>query len=97
MNKAELIEAIAAETGTSKRQAKDSIELLIDYIKTGLKKEGRFSLSGLGTFSVGQRAARTGRNPKTGEAIKIKASKTAKFKAAPDLKEAASKFKAKKA
>ncbi|MDB5773561.1 MAG: DNA-binding protein HU-beta [Burkholderiales bacterium] len=88
-----MIEAIAEETGVTKVQAKASMDMLIEFIKTGLRKEGRFAVSGLGTFTVGKRAARIGRNPMTGEKLKIKATKTAKFKAAPDLKEAANKFK----
>ncbi len=88
-----MIDAIAEKTGVSKVQAKASMDLLVDFIKTGLRKDGRFAVSGLGTFSVGKRAARVGRNPATGEKLKIKATKTAKFKAAPDLKEAANKFK----
>jgi DNA-binding protein HU-beta len=93
MKKSEMIDTIAESTGVSKVQAKDGIELLVGFIKDGLRKEGRFAVSGLGTFTVGKRAARVGRNPMTGEKLKIKASKTAKFKAAPDLKEAANKFK----
>lgn len=93
MKKSEMIEAIAEETGVTKVQAKASMDMLIEFIKTGLRKEGRFAVSGLGTFTVGKRAARIGRNPMTGEKLKIKATKTAKFKAAPDLKEAANKFK----
>lgn len=88
-----MIDAIADATGVSKNQAKAGMEMLVDFIKTGLRKEGRFAVTGLGTFSVGKRAARVGRNPMTGEKLKIKASKTAKFKAAPDLKEAVNKFK----
>lgn len=88
-----MIDAIADATGVSKNQAKAGMEMLVDFIKTGLRKEGRFAVTGLGTFSVGKRAARVGRNPMTGEKLKIKASKTAKFKASPDLKEAVNKFK----
>jgi DNA-binding protein HU-beta len=88
-----MIDAIAAETGVSKNQAKAGMEMLVEFIKTGLRKEGRIAVTGLGTFSVGKRAARVGRNPLTGEKLKIKATKTAKFKASPDLKEAANKFK----
>jgi DNA-binding protein HU-beta len=93
MKKTEVIEAIAEQTGVSRAQAKEGMEMLIGFIQTGLRKEGRFAVSGLGTFSVGKRAARTGRNPATGEKLKIKATKTAKFRAAPDLKAAAAKFK----
>lgn len=93
MKKTEVIDAIAEQTGVSRAQAKEGMEMLIGFIQTGLRKEGRFALSGVGTFSVGKRAARTGRNPATGEKLKIKASKTARFKAAPALKAAATKFK----
>jgi DNA-binding protein HU-beta len=93
VKKSEMIDAIAEQTGVSKVQAKASMDMLVEFIKAGLRKEGRFAVSGLGTFSVGKRAARTGRNPMTGDKIKIKATKTAKFKASPDLKEAANKFK----
>lgn len=93
MKKTEVIEAIAEQTGVARAQAKEGMEMLIGFIQTGLRKEGRFAVSGLGTFSVGKRAARTGRNPATGEKLKIKAMKTAKFRAAPDLKAAAAKFK----
>jgi DNA-binding protein HU-beta len=88
-----MIEAIADKTGVTKVQAKASMDMLIEFVKAGLRKDGRFAVSGLGTFSVGKRAARVGRNPMTGEKLKIKATKTAKFKASPDLKEAANKFK----
>ena len=93
MRKSEVIDAIAEQTGVSRAQAKEGMEMLVGFIQSGLRKEGRFALSGLGTFSVGKRAARTGRNPATGEKLKIKATKTAKFRAAPDLKAAAAKFK----
>jgi DNA-binding protein HU-beta len=93
VKKSEMIDAIAEKTGVSKVQAKAGMEMLVEFIKAGLRKEGRFGVSGLGTFSVGKRAARVGRNPATGEKLKIKATKTARFKAAPDLKEAANKFK----
>lgn len=88
-----MIDAIAEKAGVSKTQAKTSLDMLVEFVKSGLRKEGRIAVSGLGTFSVGKRAARVGRNPATGEKLKIKATKTAKFKAAPDLKEAANKFK----
>lgn len=88
-----MIDAIAEQAGVTKVQAKASMDLLVEFIKAGLKKDGRIAVSGLGTFSVGKRAARVGRNPMTGEKLKIKASKTAKFKASPDLKDAANKFK----
>lgn len=91
--KAEMIDQIAAAIDGNKKQGQAALNAVIDIVKNDLKKEGRVSIFGLGTFTVGKRAARTGRNPSTGAAIKIKASKTARFKAAPALKEAAAKFK----
>lgn len=93
MTKTELIEQIAANNDLSKAQAGRLLNDFIGMIQGTLKKEGRFALPGVGTFTVGKRAARKGRNPATGETIKIKATKVAKFKAAPALKEAANKFK----
>jgi DNA-binding protein HU-beta len=93
MKKAEMIESLADANGLSKAQAGRVLDQVIELVQTNLRKEGRFALPGLGTFTVGKRAARKGRNPATGESIKIKATKVAKFKAAPALKEAANKFK----
>ena len=94
--KAELIDKIAASIEGTKKQAAAAIDVIIDTIKNDLKKEGRCAIAGLGTFNVTKRAARTGRNPSTGEPLKIKASQNAKFKASPEVKEAAGKFKFKK-
>jgi DNA-binding protein HU-beta len=69
------------------------VDRLVKLIQTGVREEGHFPLTGLGTFAVGKRAERTGRNPAIGEKLKIKATNTAKFRAAPDLKAAAKKFK----
>lgn len=96
MNKAEIIEQIATEHELSKVKAKEIVEEVFNVIGLSLKKEGRFSFSDLGTFTVTERAARQGRNPATGEAIKIKASKSVKFKAAPALKEMIAKVKVSK-
>jgi DNA-binding protein HU-beta len=93
MNKAEMIEKVAAEHELSKVKAQAIVEQVFGFVGTDLKKEGRFAFPGLGTFTVGQRAARTGRNPQTGEALKIKASKTVRFKAAPALKDMVAKVK----
>lgn len=93
MKKSEMIEHIADTNELSKAQAGRVLENVIDLIQVTLRKEGRIALPGIGTFTVGKRAARKGRNPATGESIKIKATKVAKFKAAPALKEAANKFK----
>lgn len=86
MTKADLISKIAEDAGVTKGQAKDALESVIATITKTLKAGDKLTLSGLGTFSVSKRAARKGRNPLTGEAIKIKARKVAKFKAGKELK-----------
>lgn len=86
MTKADLIDAIAAKTGLTKRAAGEALDVALDNIKKGIKKEGRMSLPDFGTFTVKKRKARTGRNPQTGKAIQIKASKTVGFKPAPTFK-----------
>ncbi len=88
MNKAELIDAIASSTDQSKASAGRALDAAIDAITKALKKGDTVTLVGFGTFSVRKRAARTGRNPRTGEAIKIKASKVPGFKAGKALKDA---------
>lgn len=88
MNKTELIEHIAKEADISKAAATRSLEATIGAVKVTLKKNGSVTLVGFGTFLVGKRAARTGRNPRTGEAIKIKAAKVPKFKPGKGLKDA---------
>ena len=88
MNKTELIEHIAGSADISKAAATRALDAVIDGVKTTLKKNGTVTLVGFGTFSVGNRAARTGRNPRTGEAIKIKAAKVPKFKPGKALKDA---------
>jgi DNA-binding protein HU-beta len=85
MNKAELIEAIASETNLSKADAGRALDAITDTITKTLKKGDKISLVGFGTYSVSKRAARMGRNPQTGKAIKIAAKKVAKFKAGTDL------------
>lgn len=98
MNKAELINQISEDAGITKTQANDVIEAFTDGVITALKKGDTVTLVGFGTFSVSQRAARTGRNPQTGELLKIKAAKVAKFKPGKSLKDkiAGPKAKAKK-
>lgn len=86
MNKAEIIEMLAGDHDLTKVKAKEIVEQVFGIVGTVLKKDGRFSFPDLGTFTVTERAARKGRNPATGEAIKIKASKSVRFKAAPSLK-----------
>lgn len=93
MNKSEMIEKLAGDHELTKVKAKAIVEQVFGFIGNDLKKEGRFAFPDLGTFTVGQRAARTGRNPATGASIKIKAAKTVKFKAAPALKEKVAKVK----
>lgn len=87
MNKAELTEHIAKEAGITKGQANDVLDAFTDGVVSTLKKGDTVTLVGFGTFSVSQRAARVGRNPQTGEALKIKASKVAKFKPGKDFKD----------
>jgi DNA-binding protein HU-beta len=88
MNKAELIDAIADSAELSKASAARALDSAIDSITKALKKGDTVTLVGFGTFSVRKRAARTGRNPRTGESIKIKASKVPGFKAGKALKDA---------
>lgn len=95
MNKSEIIEKLAADHELTKVKAKEIVEQVFGIVGSSLKKDGRFSFPDLGTFTVSQRAARTGRNPATGESIKIKASKSVRFKAAPALKEQVAKVKVK--
>jgi DNA-binding protein HU-beta len=71
---------------TSKRAAADALEAVLSSIAKGIKKDGSVQLIGFGTFKVAKRAARTGRNPKTGEAMKIKASKSVRFTPSSTLK-----------
>ncbi len=87
-NKSDLIEAIAKSADISKAAAGRALDATIESIKKTLKKGDQVSLVGFGTFYVGKRAARTGRNPQTGAAIKIKAAKVPKFRAGKGLKDA---------
>ena len=88
MNKTELIEHIAKNADISKAAATRALESTIDAVKTTLKKGDSVSLVGFGTFTVGKREARTGRNPRSGAEIKIKAAKVPKFRAGKALKDA---------
>jgi DNA-binding protein HU-beta len=89
MTKVELIDQIASDAGLTKAAAGDTLDALIGGIVGALKsKEGKISLTGFGTFSKSKRKARTGRNPRTGEEIKIKATNVVKFKPGKKLKEA---------
>ena len=88
MNKQALAEAISAKIGGTKIAAEQAIEAMIEAIVTTLKRDGEVSLSGFGIFSTKQRAARTARNPRTGEAIQVPAMRVPKFRAAKALKDA---------
>jgi DNA-binding protein HU-beta len=88
MNRKELAEALAKKTETSNAAADRTIAAFIEIISNTLKKGDSLSLVGFGAFSVKKRAARTGRNPKTGAELKIKASKVPSFKAGATLKAA---------
>lgn len=85
MTKAELISKIAEDAGITKVAAGNALESFMGSVEKTLKKGGKLTLTGFGTFSVAKRAARKGRNPFTGAAIKIKAKKVAKFKASKEL------------
>ena len=91
MNKYELIEHIATEADISKAAAGRALEGFLEGVKRSLKKGDPVTLVGFGTFGVSKRKARTGRNPRTGEAIKIKAAKVPSFRAGKALKEAVNK------
>ena len=80
MNKSDLIDAMAADAGISKTQAKAALDSFTNSVSSTLKKGGKVALVGWGTFSVSERAARTGRNPQTGKEIKIAAKNVVKFK-----------------
>lgn len=88
MNKTELVDAIANLTELPKNVATKALDAVISSIIVGLQRDGAISLAGFGNFTVKERAARTGRNPRTGEAIEIKAAKTPTFKPAKALKDA---------
>ncbi|MDD6182487.1 MAG: HU family DNA-binding protein [Lachnospiraceae bacterium] len=88
MNRTELVAAIADATELSKKDSEKALKAFIDVVTEELKKGEKIQLVGFGTFEVGQRAAREGRNPQTNETIKIPASKAPKFKAGKALKDA---------
>lgn len=88
MNKSDLVDAIAKSADISKAAAARALDATVDSITKALKKGDTVSLVGFGTFKVGKRAARTGRNPRTGATIKIKAAKVPKFSAGKGLKDA---------
>jgi DNA-binding protein HU-beta len=89
MTKADLIEKIQAEKTAqdlTKKAVGDLVDAVFENLAKSIKKDGRFTYPGFGTFTVKKRKARVGRNPRTGEEIKIKATKTVAFKPAPDFK-----------
>ena len=87
MNKADLVAAMAEKAGVSKKDAEASLKAFTDVVAEELKKGEKIQLVGFGTFEVSERAAREGRNPKTGKTMTIEASKTPKFKAGKALKD----------
>ena len=88
MNKAELVTALADKSKVSKKDAETVLNAFTEIVTKQLKKGDKIQLIGFGTFEVGKRGARTGRNPQTGETVKIKAAKVPKFKAGKALKDA---------
>ena len=91
MNKSELIDAMAKESGLSKKDSEKALKAFKDTVTATLKKKDKVQLVGFGTFETKSRAARTGRNPQTGKEIKIKASTAPVFKAGKALKDAVNK------
>ena len=87
MNKTELIAAVAEQAELTKKDAEKAVKAFTEVVAKELKKGEKVQLVGFGTFEVSKRAAREGRNPQTGKTMKIKASKTAKFKAGKALKD----------
>jgi DNA-binding protein HU-beta len=88
MTKPDLIEALVKKLAVSKTQANEAIDIILDEITKALSKGDQVTLTGFGSFKVSKRAARTGRNPKTGEALSIPAMSVPKFKAGKGLKDA---------
>ena len=91
MNKTELAASVAEKTGLAKKDAAAAVQAFTDVISEELKKGEKVQIVGFGTFEVSERAAREGRNPQTGETMKIEASKAPKFKAGKALKDAVNK------
>ncbi|MGH7897368.1 MAG: HU family DNA-binding protein [Candidatus Binatia bacterium] len=88
MTKSDLVDRLAAKAELSRPRAEELVDFLLGDITEALKKSEKVNISGFGTFTVSNRKARTGRNPKTGEPIEIPASRSAKFKPGKSLKEA---------
>ena len=87
MNNTELVAAVAEQAGLSRKDAEAAVKAFTDVVADALKNGDKIQLVGFGTFEVSERAAREGRNPKTGESMKIEACKTPKFKAGKALKD----------
>ncbi|MBQ5472673.1 MAG: HU family DNA-binding protein [Treponema sp.] len=87
MTKSELVDAIAQETKLTKKDTDAFVKAFVEVVSKAMEKGDDVALTGFGTFSVGERAARSGRNPKTGETITIAASKAPRFKAGKALKD----------
>ena len=88
MTKAELVDALAAKAALPRPRAEELVNFFLDDITEALRKGDKVNISGFGTFTVSNRKARTGRNPKTGDPIDIPASRSAKFKPGKNLKDA---------
>ncbi|MCA1796947.1 MAG: HU family DNA-binding protein [Desulfuromonadaceae bacterium] len=88
MTKTELVNSMAEKAGLSKADTEKALKAFVDSVTDALQQDEKISLVGFGTFSVGERAARTGKNPQTGEALQIPAAKVPKFKAGKALKDA---------
>ena len=86
MNKSELVDSMAADAGITKAAAKKALDSMMNNVEKSLKKGGRVSLVGFGSWSVSKRAARDGRNPQTGKSIRIAAKNVVKFKPGAELK-----------
>jgi DNA-binding protein HU-beta len=86
MTQKEMLERLAKDAKLSRGQAKSAFDSIVTMVSKTLKKNGTLRIAGLGTFNVQKRGARTGRNPRTGEPVKIKASKTVRFKVSQTLK-----------
>jgi DNA-binding protein HU-beta len=91
MNKADMVDRLAAAAGITKTQAASALDAMVSGITSALKKGNRVTLVGFGSFSTAQRAARTGRNPKTGKPISIAARRVARFIPGAELKQAVNK------
>ncbi len=91
MNKKQLVEQVALEMGSTKAEAEKAVNGVVEALKKGIKKDSIVQLIGFGSFNVKKRKARKGRNPKTGEPLKIKPSKTVVFRPGKSFKEAVNK------